>query len=116
MLPSCHVLEESEATRRSHELISHFILTGGNVTAAFDAQRHAEPHGPLASVLLYFVRSSEKIQPPRLISHFVPSSQVNSEFYIGWLDHWGSPHSAVSSAMVAKSLKEILSVGANVNL
>ncbi|XP_035516916.1 beta-galactosidase [Morone saxatilis] len=61
---------------------------GGNVTAAFDAQRHAEPHGPL----------------------------VNSEFYTGWLDHWGSRHSVVSSAIVAKSLNEILAVGANVNL
>ncbi|CAJ1052352.1 beta-galactosidase [Xyrichtys novacula] len=61
---------------------------GGNVTAAFAAQRHAEPHGPL----------------------------VNSEFYTGWLDHWGSRHSVVSSARVAKSLNEILSMGANVNL
>ncbi|XP_059198470.1 beta-galactosidase [Centropristis striata] len=61
---------------------------GGNVTAAFDAQRHAEPHGPL----------------------------VNSEFYTGWLDHWGSRHSTVSSARVAKSLNEILAMGANVNL
>nr|XP_033479047.1 beta-galactosidase [Epinephelus lanceolatus] len=61
---------------------------GGNVTAAFAAQRHAEPHGPL----------------------------VNSEFYTGWLDHWGSPHSVVSSARVAKSLNEILAMGANVNL
>uniref|UniRef100_A0A667Y260 Beta-galactosidase n=1 Tax=Myripristis murdjan TaxID=586833 RepID=A0A667Y260_9TELE len=33
---------------------------GANVTAAFAAQRHAEPHGPL----------------------------VNSEFYAGWLDNW----------------------------
>ncbi|KAM7009766.1 beta-galactosidase [Tautogolabrus adspersus] len=61
---------------------------GGNVTAAFEAQRHAEPHGPL----------------------------VNSEFYTGWLDHWGSPHSVVSTTRVAKSLNEILSMGANVNL
>lgn len=61
---------------------------GGNVTAAFAAQRHAEPHGPL----------------------------VNSEFYTGWLDHWGSPHAVVSSTVVAKSLNEILSMGANVNL
>uniref|UniRef100_A0A8C4E8R7 Beta-galactosidase n=1 Tax=Dicentrarchus labrax TaxID=13489 RepID=A0A8C4E8R7_DICLA len=61
---------------------------GANVTAAFDAQRHAEPHGPL----------------------------VNSEFYTGWLDHWGSHHSVVSSTIVAKSLNEILAVGANVNL
>lgn len=61
---------------------------GGNVTAAFEAQRHAEPHGPL----------------------------VNSEFYTGWLDHWGSHHSVVSSTRVAKSLNQILSMGANVNL
>ncbi|GAA6214800.1 beta-galactosidase isoform X2 [Lates japonicus] len=61
---------------------------GANVTAAFEAQRHAEPHGPL----------------------------VNSEFYTGWLDHWGSPHSVVSSAAVAKALNKILATGANVNL
>ncbi|KAI1885668.1 hypothetical protein AGOR_G00206190 [Albula goreensis] len=61
---------------------------GGNVSAAFAAQRKAEPHGPL----------------------------VNSEFYTGWLDHWGEHHSTVSSAIVAKSLNEILAMGANVNL
>uniref|UniRef100_A0A6Q2XP89 Beta-galactosidase n=1 Tax=Esox lucius TaxID=8010 RepID=A0A6Q2XP89_ESOLU len=61
---------------------------GGNVSVAFDAQRHAEPHGPL----------------------------VNSEFYTGWLDHWGEHHSTVSTAIVAKSLNEILAVGASVNL
>lgn len=59
-----------------------------NVTAAFEAQRYAEPHGPL----------------------------VNSEFYTGWLDHWGSRHSVVSADQVAKSLNEILLKGANVNL
>uniref|UniRef100_A0A8C7Q0I3 Beta-galactosidase n=1 Tax=Oncorhynchus mykiss TaxID=8022 RepID=A0A8C7Q0I3_ONCMY len=61
---------------------------GGNVSAAFDAQRQAEPHGPL----------------------------VNSEFYTGWLDHWGERHSTVSTAIVAKSLNEILAIGASVNL
>lgn len=61
---------------------------GANVTAAFEAQRHAEPRGPL----------------------------VNSEFYTGWLDHWGSKHSVVSADVVANSLHEILLRGANVNL
>ncbi|MED6234651.1 Beta-galactosidase [Ataeniobius toweri] len=61
---------------------------GANITAAFEAQRHAEPYGPL----------------------------VNSEFYTGWLDHWGSRHSVVSSALVAKSLSRMLAVEANVNL
>ncbi|KAK2865902.1 hypothetical protein Q7C36_001958 [Tachysurus vachellii] len=61
---------------------------GGNVTEAFEAQRHAEPRGPL----------------------------VNSEFYTGWLDHWGEPHSVVSTEIVVKSLNEILELGANINL
>ncbi|KAH0627216.1 hypothetical protein JD844_002705, partial [Phrynosoma platyrhinos] len=59
-----------------------------NVTAAFLTQRHSEPKGPL----------------------------VNSEFYTGWLDHWGQRHSTVSSSIVAKSLSEILASGANVNM
>lgn len=61
---------------------------GANVTAAFEAQRYAEPHGPL----------------------------VNSEFYTGWLDNWGSHHAVVSADFVANSLNEILKKGANVNL
>uniref|UniRef100_A0A3B4TBX5 Beta-galactosidase n=1 Tax=Seriola dumerili TaxID=41447 RepID=A0A3B4TBX5_SERDU len=42
--------------------------------------------------------------------------QVNSEYYTGWLDHWGTPHSVVPSAAVAKSLNKMLAMGANVNL
>ncbi|XP_077381689.1 beta-galactosidase isoform X1 [Festucalex cinctus] len=61
---------------------------GSNVSAAFAAQRHAEPHGPL----------------------------VNSEYYTGWLDHWGWPHSTVSTKNVVVTLNEILAMGANVNL
>nr|XP_019955827.1 PREDICTED: beta-galactosidase [Paralichthys olivaceus] len=61
---------------------------GANVTASFEAQRYAEPHGPL----------------------------VNSEFYTGWLDHWGSPHSVIATAQVVKYLNQILATGANVNM
>ncbi|XP_030301071.1 beta-galactosidase isoform X1 [Calypte anna] len=61
---------------------------GGNVTAAFLAQRSSEPMGPL----------------------------VNSEFYTGWLDHWGHRHSVVPAQTIAKTLNEILARGANVNL
>ncbi|KFP67424.1 Beta-galactosidase, partial [Cariama cristata] len=61
---------------------------GGNVTAAFLAQRGSEPTGPL----------------------------VNSEFYTGWLDHWGHRHSVVPTQAIAKTLNEILARGANVNL
>ncbi|NP_001015958.1 beta-galactosidase precursor [Xenopus tropicalis] len=61
---------------------------GSNVTETFSVQRYCEPKGPL----------------------------VNSEFYTGWLDHWGEPHSVVATEMVTKSLDEILAHGANVNM
>ncbi|XP_025769919.1 beta-galactosidase [Puma concolor] len=59
-----------------------------NITAAFQIQRKSEPRGPL----------------------------VNSEFYTGWLDHWGQPHSRVRTEVVASSLHDVLAHGANVNL
>ncbi|XP_045292650.1 beta-galactosidase isoform X1 [Leopardus geoffroyi] len=59
-----------------------------NITAAFQIQRKSEPRGPL----------------------------VNSEFYTGWLDHWGQPHSRVRTEVVASSLHDVLARGANVNL
>ncbi|XP_046292954.1 beta-galactosidase isoform X2 [Marmota monax] len=62
--------------------------TGSNVTADFQTQRKVEPNGPL----------------------------VNSEFYTGWLDHWGQPHSTVKTEVLASSLYEILARGASVNL
>lgn len=54
----------------------------------FYHQRLFEPHGPL----------------------------VNSEFYTGWLDHWGYPHSQTPSTMVNSALDAMLEFGANVNL
>lgn len=62
--------------------------SGGNVQAAFDVQRKWQPNGPL----------------------------VNSEFYPGWIDQWGQPHSTVDMARVAKSLDEILALNASVNM
>ncbi|XP_078544461.1 beta-galactosidase isoform X2 [Lissotriton helveticus] len=61
---------------------------GSNVTASFITQRRSEPKGPL----------------------------VNSEFYTGWLDHWGQRHSVVSTQAVVRSLDEILAHGASVNM
>ncbi|KAK7110756.1 hypothetical protein V1264_014580 [Littorina saxatilis] len=54
----------------------------------FKSQRDFEPKGPL----------------------------VNSEFYTGWLDHWGQPHSHYDWVNVAKSLDLILELGANINM
>nr|XP_033802411.1 beta-galactosidase-1-like protein isoform X3 [Geotrypetes seraphini] len=59
-----------------------------NITQAFAAQRHIEPKGPL----------------------------VNSEYYTGWLDYWGSNHSTSSPEKVTQTLYDMLEIGANVNM
>ncbi|XP_005106715.1 beta-galactosidase isoform X2 [Aplysia californica] len=41
---------------------------------------------------------------------------INSEYYTGWLDHWGSPHSTRGTTQVSKSLDKILALDANVNM
>lgn len=53
----------------------------------FQAQRQYEPKGPL----------------------------VNSEFYPGWLTHWGEKMANVATTSITKTLKEMLDVGASVN-
>ena len=40
---------------------------------------------------------------------------VNSEFYTGWIDYWGTKHQVKDSSKVAKSLDKILSMNASVN-
>lgn len=42
--------------------------------------------------------------------------QVNSEYYVGWLDYWGGPHASTSATLVAQGLTDILQLGANVNM
>lgn len=51
-----------------------------------------------------------------LQSTFQSFLQVNSEFYVGWLDHWGTPHEMVDSTPLAKSLDKLLAYGANINM
>uniref|UniRef100_A0A665WVG0 Beta-galactosidase-like n=1 Tax=Echeneis naucrates TaxID=173247 RepID=A0A665WVG0_ECHNA len=41
---------------------------------------------------------------------------VNSEFYTGWLDHWGDQHAVVDVQKVSRVLGEMLTMGANVNM
>ena len=61
---------------------------GVNASFNFKTQRSFEPRGPL----------------------------VNSEYYTGWLDSWGSKHERVSPSEVAKGLDNILSQNASVNM
>lgn len=44
------------------------------------------------------------------------TSQVNSEFYTGWLDHWGDRHAVVDAQKVSRVLQKMLVMGANVNM
>uniref|UniRef100_A0A8D8LJF2 Beta-galactosidase n=1 Tax=Cacopsylla melanoneura TaxID=428564 RepID=A0A8D8LJF2_9HEMI len=61
--------------------------SGGSVSNAFAAMRTVSPHGPL----------------------------VNSEFYPGWLTHWGEKIATVDSDAVVKTLRTMLEMKANVN-
>ncbi|XP_069677601.1 beta-galactosidase-like [Periplaneta americana] len=61
--------------------------SGGDVNAAFAAQRIYEPRGPY----------------------------VNSEFYPGWLTHWGENLQTVGADGIVKTLEEMLTVNASVN-
>nr|XP_053646960.1 beta-galactosidase-like [Cherax quadricarinatus] len=62
--------------------------SGGDAKKSFAAMRLFEPHGPL----------------------------VNSEYYPGWLDHWGEPHSTLDSEVIAKTLDDMLALNASVNM
>ncbi|XP_066588529.1 beta-galactosidase-like [Prorops nasuta] len=62
--------------------------SGVNATLAFQNMRRFQPRGPL----------------------------VNSEFYPGWLTHWGEEFQRVNTSAVTKTLEEILSFGASVNI
>ncbi|XP_064489749.1 beta-galactosidase-like isoform X2 [Ornithodoros turicata] len=62
--------------------------TGTNVSEAFAVQRRHQWKGPFA----------------------------NSEFYPGWLDLWGIPHSTVPAADVVKTLKDMLLRNASFNI
>ncbi|XP_029678912.1 beta-galactosidase [Formica exsecta] len=62
--------------------------TSVNVTNNFQSMRLYQPRGPL----------------------------VNSEFYPGWLTHWGETFQRVKTEAVTKTLNEMLALGASVNI
>ncbi|CAG09307.1 unnamed protein product [Tetraodon nigroviridis] len=72
--------------------------TDNNVTDAFRRQRRFEPQGPLVCA-------------PARSDHV-----VNSEFYTGWLDHWGDQHAAVDPRKVSRVLEDMLVMGASINM
>ena len=42
--------------------------------------------------------------------------QVNSEYYTGWLDYWGQKWNYVPTTTVIKTMRDMLDMGASVNL
>uniref|UniRef100_A0A1B6C0R4 Beta-galactosidase n=1 Tax=Clastoptera arizonana TaxID=38151 RepID=A0A1B6C0R4_9HEMI len=64
------------------------FASGVNVSATFTPLRTYQTHGPL----------------------------VNSEYYTGWLTHWGEPFQTAQTDEVVKTLKDILDLNASVNL
>ncbi|XP_070565061.1 beta-galactosidase-like [Ptychodera flava] len=62
--------------------------TNDNVEKSFDLLRKYQPNGPL----------------------------VNTEFYTGWLDHWGEAHHTVKTELILKSLDKMLAMNASVNM
>jgi beta-galactosidase len=64
-----------------------WIFLAANVNLSFAAMRKYEPRGPL----------------------------VNSEFYTGWLDHWGEPHNTVATADVVRTLEQLFAANASFN-
>ncbi|XP_012223400.1 beta-galactosidase [Linepithema humile] len=62
--------------------------TSVNITNSFQSMRLYQPRGPL----------------------------VNSEFYPGWLTHWGEAFQRIKTEAVTRTLREMLDVGASVNI
>ena len=40
---------------------------------------------------------------------------MNSEFYPGWLDFWGTPHSKVATDAILSTFYQMMNMSANVN-
>lgn len=47
---------------------------------------------------------------------FFLHDQVNSEFYMGWFDYWHQHYSYGNTNTILTYLKQLLDLGANVNL
>jgi len=71
----------------AHWNLHYLFLLGADVDNAFLAQRLYEPSGPL----------------------------VNSEFYTGWITHWGEIFQRVATDAVVNTLDEMLARNASVN-
>jgi beta-galactosidase len=41
---------------------------------------------------------------------------VNSEYYLGWIDHWGKPHSKKNITEILNPFVEMMKLNANINL
>ena len=72
---------------------------------------------PLLYATVDFGITSDPMENFKSLRDYQPKGPlVNSEFYTGWLDHWGEPHQTLSPTEVANSLDLILQLNASVNM
>ncbi|KXJ11601.1 beta-galactosidase [Exaiptasia diaphana] len=109
-----------------HDYMSHlealFRQHLGNDTILFTTDGYSEQMlkcGTLPSLFttVDFGSGVDPSTPFSILRKYQPKGPlVNSEFYPGWLDHWGEKHQTVNTAQVAKYLDQILALNASVNL
>ncbi|KAH7952777.1 hypothetical protein HPB49_001066 [Dermacentor silvarum] len=60
------------------------------------------------------------MEPRRAFSrkwrHQMSGPLMNSELYVGWLDHWGEPHHLVNATHLAQTIRTLLAMKASFNL
>ena len=85
-----------------------------NVSEAFDKQRMYAPTGPLVIFNSLYKNGNRLFSNLYLLFKYF--LKVNSEFYPGWLDWWGSPHSTVSSEKIVNVFHKIMAYNnSNIN-
>ncbi|KAF7232764.1 hypothetical protein EG68_09202 [Paragonimus skrjabini miyazakii] len=51
------------------------------------------------------------------VEHFRPNQPlVNSEFYVGWFDHWGDKHTRTSDSEIISTLTKLMAYSSRVNV
>lgn len=103
-------LRDEISYRMADDNVVLFTTDGNSETdlrrGSVDSTLHTVDFGPGDSV-------SDSFKVLRTVLPYGPL--VNSEFYTGWLDHWGEKHHRTSSSIIDASFDTILSLNASMN-
>lgn len=101
------------------QLKSIFEKVLGDDVVYFTTDGHGWTCGSLPSLYttIDFGVETDPVKGFKIMRKYQPRGPlVNSEFYTGWQDFWGYPHSRVDSAKLANRLDEMLAMNASVTL